>query len=77
MPMNLATNVQAALHLIPSKVHRWLDWTVALHWIKGQGEYGQFVSNRLQRIQQHSEVPCHYVPSKDNQADLGSQGKTL
>ena len=47
---------------------------VALHWINGKGEYRQFVSNMVSKIQQHKDVKWHYVPTGENPADLGSHG---
>ena len=74
MSINLVTNVQAALTIHPSTIHCWLDSTVALYWIKGQGEYKQFVANRVDKIQQHKQVTWHHVPTEENQADIGSRG---
>ena len=74
MAVNLVTNVQAALNFLPHEAHCWLDSTVALYWIKGQGEYRQFVSNRVHKIQQHNHVKWHHVPTEDNPVDLGSRG---
>ena len=79
MAINLATNVQAALNTYPVQlpVHCWLDSTVALYWIHGQGEYRQFVSNRVHKIQQHQNVKWHHVPTSENPADLGSRGGSV
>ena len=74
MAVNLVTNAQAAINFLPHETHCWLDSTVALYWIKGQGEYRQFVSNRVHKIQQHDQVKWHHVPTEDNPADLGSRG---
>ena len=79
MAINLATNVQAALNTYPVQlpVHCWLDSTVALYWIHGQGEYRQFVSNRVHKIQQHQNVKWHHVPTSENPADLRSRGGSV
>ena len=45
-----------------------------LHWLKGGGQYKQFVANRVSKIQSHPEVSWHHVPTEDNPADLGSRG---
>ena len=46
MVANLATNVREALEGHPvDGVYCWSDSTVALHWIRGEGEYKQFVHN--------------------------------
>ena len=74
MAVNLVTSVQAALNFLQHETHCWLDSTVALYWIKGQGEYRQFVSNRVHKIQQHEQVKWYHVPTEDNPADLGSRG---
>lgn len=75
MAVNLVTNVQAALSILPHEAHCWLDSTVALYWIKGQGEYRQFVSNTVHKIQQHKQVKWQHVPTEDNPADQGSRGE--
>ena len=51
MASNLLTNVERAIGSEKiTSVHCWLDSTVALYWINGQGEYRQFVSNRVRKI---------------------------
>ncbi|XP_028416264.1 uncharacterized protein LOC114540190 [Dendronephthya gigantea] len=51
MAANLVDNVREALEGFPvSQVFGWLDSTVALHWIKGNGELKQFVGNEVQII---------------------------
>ena len=40
MAFNLITNARDTLKGFPiGELHYWLDSTVALHWIKGVGEY--------------------------------------
>ena len=74
MAVNLVTNVSQALEGFPiTEKHCWLDSTVALHWIKGPGEYKQFVSNRVSKIREHPEVSWHHVRTAENPADLGSR----
>jgi len=79
MAVNLASNVRNALEGFPlaSKTHCWLDSTVALHWIQDNGEYRQFVANRVRKIQSQEEARWHHVPTTDNPADLGSRGGTV
>ena len=48
MATNLIVNVQWALVR--------LDSTVPLYWIKVMGEYKQFVTNRVNKIQQHTKI---------------------
>ena len=74
MAVNLVTNVRAALDTYQVNTHCWLDSTVALYWINGQGDYRQFVANRVQKIQQHAQVTWDHVPTKENPADLGTRG---
>ena len=52
MATNLANNVKEALEGYPvDQVYCWSDSTVALHWIGGEGDYKQFVHNRVRKIQ--------------------------
>ena len=75
MAVNLITNVREALKGLPlTSMHCWLDSSVALYWIRGQGEHKQFVSNRVQKINSHHGVTWRYVPTSENPADLGSRG---
>ena len=74
MAVNLLTNMSVALEEFPvTGKYCWLDSTVALHWIRSPGEYKQFVSNRVQKIQVHSDVVWHRVRTSDNPADVGSR----
>ena len=53
MAIKLATNVERAINRNRVKaVHCWLDSTVALYWINGQGDFRQFVANRVAKIQE-------------------------
>ena len=75
MAANLATNVKDVLEGHPvDQVYCWLDSTVALHWIRGNGNYKQFVHNRVLKIQQKQWITWRHVPTKENPADLGSRG---
>ena len=47
---------------------------VALHWMRGSGGFKQFVGNRVRKIREKDYINWRHVPSKDNQADLGSRG---
>ena len=78
MATNLIVNVQRALvQFVAAELHCWLDSTVALYWIKGTGEYKQFVTNRVNKIQQHTKIQWHHVPTGENPADLGSRGGSV
>ena len=75
MAVNLLANVVSALDGFPlTERYCWLDSTVALHWIRSPGTYKQFVSNRIEKIQAHSEVTWRHVGTSQNPADLGSRG---
>ena len=75
MAVNLLINVHDALTGFPVRSHNaWLDSTVALHWIKGSGEYKQFVGNRVRKIKEKESVVWRHVPTQENPADLGSRG---
>ena len=39
-----------------------------------QGEYRQFVSNRVAKIKERDHIHWHHVPTEDNPADIGSRG---
>ena len=75
MAVNLVDNVRDALDGLPVRsTHCWLDSSVALYWIQGQGEYKQFMANCVQKINSHKEVTWRYVPTAENPADLASRG---
>ena len=78
MATNLVINLKKALNDLPSpRVYAWLDSTVALHWIGGNGEYKQFVSSRVEKIHQRPEIEWRHVPTQDNPADLASRGSGI
>lgn len=75
MAVNLASNILRTLEgsLLATDIQRWLDSTVALHWLHDQGEYRQFVTNRGKKIQRHPHTLWRHVRSTENPADLGSR----
>ena len=78
MAANLISNVKNVLAEFPvTEPHCWLDSSVALHWIKGQGEYKQFLANRVHKIQTHTEITCRHIPTAENPAYLRSQGGSM
>ncbi|XP_046847100.1 uncharacterized protein LOC124440717 [Xenia sp. Carnegie-2017] len=78
MACNIVDNVRKVLSEFPVEgTYAWLDSTVALHWIKGGGEYKQFVANRVQKIQSKQGIEWRYVPTDRNPADVGSRGGTV
>ena len=53
----------------------WLDSKTALFWIKGSGEYKQFVANRVRQILKFtSPKSWRFCPGSLNPADLGTRG---
>ena len=75
MAANQVSNVRDVLEGFPLEgVYCWLDSSVALYWIKGGGDYKQFVSNRVQRIQEKEYIQWRHVGTKENEVNLGSRG---
>ena len=75
MSTNLLHNVKESLSGFPVRnTFSWLDSTVALYWIRGSGEYKQFVNHRVRKIQEKDYIKWRYVSSAENPADIGSQG---
>jgi hypothetical protein len=78
MATNLLNNVKNALINAPiNELHAWLDSTVALYRIQNDGDYKQFVANRVRKIQEYNEIVWHHVLTGDNPADLGSRGGSV
>ena len=72
---NLLTNERDALIGFPVKsLNTLLDSCVALHWIRGSGEYKQFVSNRVRKIREKTEIRWRHIPRQENPSDLASRG---
>ena len=76
MSTNLLHNVKESLSRFPVRnTFSWLDSTVvALYWIRGSGEYKQFVNHRVCKIQEKDYIKWRYVSSAENAADIGSRG---
>ena len=71
---NLIHNTRKVLSPFPvTGVYGWTDSTVCLQWINGQGNYKQFVSNRVKKINE-AKIEWRYVCSHENPADIGSRG---
>jgi hypothetical protein len=72
---NLTDNVKKAMQGLPVRhCYGWQDSTVALYWIKGRGNYKQFVSNRVRLIKEKSYIEWRHVGKKEKPADIGSRG---
>ena len=75
MSTNLLYNVKESLNgLTVQNTFSRLDSTVALHWIRGNGEYKQFVNHHVRKVQGKEYIRWRYVSSAENPADLGSRG---
>lgn len=79
MAVNLADNICRVLNGFPAtSVHCWLHSSAALHLIRGNGKYRQFVANRVKKIKEHEIDEWMHVPTdQKNPADLGSHGCRL
>ncbi|GBM34169.1 hypothetical protein AVEN_17973-1 [Araneus ventricosus] len=77
----LANYVKKDLNLVDIESFIWSDSMDALHWIKKEGPWMTFVSNRVNEIRRLSEAyEWKFVPGTQNPADLPSRGfsvKTL
>ena len=75
MVANLLHNIRETVQHLPIRQeYGWLDSSVALHWITGNGEYKQFLNNRVKKIQKKNYIKWRHVPSAQNPADVGSRG---
>jgi hypothetical protein len=63
--------------LVAENIQCWLDSTVALHWLSDDGQYRQFVANRVRKMRSHENVLWRHVPTAENPADLGSRGGSV
>ncbi|XP_071033036.1 uncharacterized protein [Parasteatoda tepidariorum] len=79
--VRLATSVKNDLNLKDIQTFYWSDSMDALYWIKKEGPWVVFVTNRVKEIRALSQVSeWNYVPGIQNPADLPSRGcsvKTL
>ena len=75
MASNLAENIKSTLTNYNIRdIHGWTDSTVVLHWLKGKGDYKQFVLNRINKINAKAYITWRHVPSNQIPADIGSRG---
>ena len=59
------------------ELYGWLNSTVALHWIKGGGQYTQFVENQIKKTQAQPEIAWRHIPTRANPAELASRGEDV
>ena len=75
MAANLCQNLKSVLEGKPiQNIYGWTDSSVALHWIRGNGNCKEFVSNSMKEIQKKNYILCRYVPTEKNSADVASTG---
>ena len=65
------------LRLKLTQKHLWSDSQCVLNWIASGKHSSKFVENRLVEIGNHKDIVFHYIPSKDNPADLASRGTCI
>ncbi|GBN10469.1 hypothetical protein AVEN_201268-1 [Araneus ventricosus] len=71
----LANSVRNALDLPDMKITFWTDSSVVLWWIREQGEWSVFVTNRVREIKTLSQQQSwRHVPGNVNPADVLSRG---
>ena len=77
MAANLLGNVRDALANLPVKqTVAWTDSKVALHWIRGEGNYKQYVQNRVKEMKSKDFITWRHIPGEQNPADNGSRGRS-
>ena len=75
MAYNLPASIKSALTNYNIRdIHGWTDSTFVLHWLKGKGDYKQFISNRINKINAKAYINWRHVPSNQNPEDIGSRG---
>ena len=78
MAVNSVDNIRHTLDGFPvTSLHCWHDSSVALHWICGNGEYRQFMANRVKKIKEHEINKWRHMLTDQNPADLGSRGGSV
>ena len=67
MATNLLENVRDALANLPVKqAFAWTDSKVALHWIRGEGNYKQYVQNRVKKIRSKDFITWRHITGEQN-----------
>ena len=75
MASNLADNIKTALtNLNIRNVFGWTDSAVVLQWSEKNGNYNQFVNNRVNKIKDKDYITWRHVPTNENPEDIGSRG---
>ena len=75
MASNLVQNLKEAFsNYNVREIFGWTESTVVPHWPPGNGEYKQFVSNRIRKVKSRGYIHWSLVPTNENPADIGSRG---
>ena len=78
MSVNLLDNAKKALTGYPiDQLVAWTDSSNALHCIRGNDNYKQFVKNRADKIREKKEIAWRYVNTNEILADIGSRGMSV
>ena len=68
----LADNIKTTLaNVNMGNAFGWTDSTVVLHWLKKNGNYSQFVNNRVDKIKEKDYITWRHVPTNEKPADIG------
>ena len=72
MTVNLADNIKIALtNMNVRNVFGWTDSAVVLHWLEKNGNYNQFVNNRVDKIKEKDYITWRQVPTNEKPAEIG------
>ena len=75
MAANFSQNLKSALEGKPIRsIYGFTDSSVALYWVRGEGNYKQFLSSRAKEIQKKSYIQWWFIPAEKNLADVTSSG---
>ena len=78
MSVNLLNNAKEALTGYPiDKLVAWTGSSTALHWIRRNGYYKQFVKNCSNKMREKKKIAWRYVNTTENPADIRSRGMSV
>lgn len=66
--------VQKEMKLNIDSKHIWLGSQCVLCWIDSKKPLKTFVENRVKEIKEQKDISFHYIPTKENPADIASRG---
>ena len=69
--------VATQLQLPIFQKHLWIDSQCVLSWIRSKKLLSSFVENRVKEIRGHKDITFHYIPPKENPADIASRGVSM